>query len=182
MKRVMSATVLGAAMAVVLAAGCGRQDQAAGDMPPPSNGVGPSMPSNAMPPQPGADGLCNDLSPGPMVNDAMGAAAPALSGGAMGDGHYVLTKYEWYSPNQLHSRSIVLEVTGGGKYAQYLWQRDQEPLQRGTVVIATDADRIAMRGICPAGQDLEWDRYGMTDGGMTLFSTRDNKAAFFARQ
>ena len=137
-----------------------------------------------MPPPPTtSSGQCNDISAsGGTITDQRGAAAPALNGGAMADGTYVLTKYEWYQPNQLHTRSITLVISGGGRYGQYLWQRDSEPEQRVTVNIATSADRIAMRGICPAGTDLEWDRYNVGGSGLTLYSTRDAKAAFFARQ
>ena len=175
--RALGVTFLVVAMGMV---GCGPQNVTApddpGTMPPPSTGLGG-------PPPPSQTGACNDLTAsGGTVSDQISTMAPALTGGAMADGRYVLTRYEWYTPNMLHTRSITLEITGGGKYGQYLWQRDQEPEQRVTVNIATSAEQISMRGICPAGMDLEWDRYGMTDSGLTLFSSRDNKAAFFARQ
>jgi hypothetical protein len=165
--------VLAAAAALMM--GCG---QKAGDEDPGTGGD-----PGSTPPPPASNGLCNEISfGGGQVTDTLGTGQPTLGGGTMADGRYVLTRYEWYAPNQLHTRSITMEITGGGKYGQYLWQRDQEPEQRVTVNIATDADRIAMRGICPVGMDLEWDRFGMTDTGVTLFSTRDDKAAFFARQ
>jgi hypothetical protein len=100
----------------------------------------------------------------------------------MTDGRYVLTRYEWYTPNMLHTRAITLVVGGGGQWGQYLWTRDQDPEQRVTVNIATSGNQIAMRASCPVGADLEWDRYGMSDSGLILFSSRDNKAAFFSRQ
>ena len=166
---------------VVAAVGCGQGPTPDETTPPPSSGG--LDPNSIMPPPMGANGQCNDLAAaGGLVTDQLGTAAPALNGGALADGRYVLTRYEWYSPNQLHTRSITLLVSGGGKYGQYLWTRDQEPEERNTVNIATSASQIAMRGICPVGSDLEWDRYGMTDSGMTLFSSRDNKAAFFSRQ
>ena len=131
----------------------------------------------------GANGACNTLAAaGGTVTDQVGTAAPSLGGGTLLDGRYVLTRYEWYTPNQLHTRTITLEVSGGGRYGAYLWTRDADPEQRTTVNIATSSSQIAMRGVCPAGQDLEWDQYGMTDSGLTLYSSRDNKAAFFARQ
>jgi hypothetical protein len=114
--------------------------------------------------------------------DQVASAMPNLGGGMMVDGRYVLTRYEWYQPNELHTRAITLLVTGGGSYGQYLWQRDQEAEQRITVNIATNGNAIAMHAICPVGSDLEWDRYGMSDGGLVLFSSRDSKAAYFARQ
>jgi hypothetical protein len=131
----------------------------------------------------GVNGACNDLTlGGGTISDQLGTTPPALNGGALADGRYVLTRYEWYTPNMLHTRSITLVISGGGVYGQYLWTRDQEPEQRNTLNIATNANQIAMRGSCPLGQDLEWDQYGMTDTGMTLYSSRDNKAAFFSRQ
>jgi len=135
-----------------------------------------------MPPTPTGNGQCNDLSGGSTISDQLSTTPPALSGGAMADGRYVLTRYEWYTPNQLHTRAITLVVSGGGIYGQYLWTRDSDPEQRVNLAIATTGTQIAMRSTCPVGQYLEWDQYGMTESGLTLFSTRDNKAAFFARQ
>jgi hypothetical protein len=169
------------ALLVVAAVGCGQGPTPDETAPPPSSGG--LDPSNIMPPPPGANGACNALTPaGGTITDQLGTAAPALSGGTLADGRYVLTRYEWYTPNVLHTRSITLEISGGGRYGQYLWTRDQEPEQRNTLNIATSASQIAMRSLCPVGSDLEWDQYGMTDSGMTLYSSRDNKAAFFSRQ
>jgi hypothetical protein len=162
-----------AAMVVV---GCAPSPAADPGEQPPSN-------TNNTPPPMSSNGLCNDLTAGGgTISDQLSATPPQLGGGAMADGRYVLTRYEWYSPNMLHTRSITLVITGGGQYGQYLWTRDQDPEQRVNVAIATNANQIAMRAICPVGADLEWDRYGMSDSGLTLFSSRDNKAAFFARQ
>jgi hypothetical protein len=179
MKRMLAATVL----VGMVWAGCGgdtSSSQQPGTMPPPNT----VDPNGVTPPPPASNGLCNDVTPaGGAVSDQLAATVPALNGGTIADGRYVLSKYEWYTPNMLHTRSITMVISGGGKFAQYLWQRDQEPEQRVTVTIATNADRIAMRGVCPVGEDLEWDRYGMgADGGLTLYSTRDSKAAFFAHQ
>jgi len=167
-------------VAMVAVAGCFQGPVSEGMDPPSSGGLDPN---NVAPPPMGVNGACNDLTPGgSVISDQLGAAAPPLTGGNLVDGRYILTRYEWYTPNQLHTRSITLMVSGGGKYGQYLWTRDQDPEQRTTVNIATSATQIAMRGVCPVGQDLEWDQYGMTDSGLTLYSSRDNKAAFFARQ
>jgi hypothetical protein len=167
---------------LILIAGCGRAQP--GDMAGPNSSTGmPDPNGNVTPPPVGSNGMCNDLtSAGGAVSDTLASAAPALNGGAMVDGLYVLTKYEWYSPNTLHSRSITLMISGGGRYGQYLWQRDSEPVERVTVNIATSADRIAMKGVCPVGEDLEWDRYDTSGGGLTLYSSRDAKAAFFVHQ
>jgi hypothetical protein len=107
---------------------------------------------------------------------------PALNGGTLVDGRYILTRYEWYTPNDLHTRSITLVISGGGTAGQYLWTRDQDPQVRTSLSIATSGAQIALRATCPVGADLEWDQYGMTDSGMTLYSSRDAKAAFFSRQ
>jgi hypothetical protein len=167
-------------MAAVVLSGCGP-----GTQPAPGSGAGGggSDPNNVSPPPATSDGRCNDLTAaGGTIMDQIGTSMPALGGGTMADGSYVLTKYEWYTPNQLHTRTITMVISGGGRYGQYLWQRDSDPEQRVTVNIATSGDRIAMRAICPAGSDLEWDRYGVDGGGLTLYSTRDTKAAFFTRQ
>jgi hypothetical protein len=170
--------LLGALMVAVVIAGCGRVQ---GEQDPPPSSGPPNNPSTTPPPM-GTNGQCNDLTMiGGVVSDTIATAVPAMNGGAMVDGTYVLTKYEWYSPNMLHSRTITLVVSGGGAYGQYLWTRDSEPEQRVTVNIATQSNQIAMRGVCPVGQDLEWDRYD-TAGGLTLYSSRDNKAAFFVKQ
>lgn len=172
----------GVLVALMLAAvGCGQGPVPDETGHPPSSTGLPDP--NAMPPPMGANGACNDVTPaGGLVTDTLGTAAPALGGGAMADGRYVLTRYEWYSPNTLHTRTITLVITGSGAYGQYLWTRDQEPEERATLSIATSGNQIAMRGVCPLGSALEWDQYGITDSGLTLFSSRDNKAAFFARQ
>ena len=89
-------------------------------------------------PQPTATGACNDVTAGGgTVTDQVGTAMPALGGGTLLDGRYVLTRYEWYTPNMLHTRAITLLVTGGGADGQYLWTRDSDPEQRSTVNIAT---------------------------------------------
>src|SRR6185436_1796996 len=133
---------------------------------------------------PGTNGVCNSVAGGgSLVMDVMSTALPALQGGAIADGRYVLTKYEWFdSRATLHARSIVMEVSGGGTMGKYVWQRDQEPVERATVTITTASEKIAMRGICPSGSDLEWDRYGVSGGALVLFSTRDAKAATLTRQ
>jgi hypothetical protein len=170
------------AVAMVLAvAACNQGPTPEPSDPPPSSGG--LNPNNVPPPSMGPNGACNDLTPsGGIVNDQLGTSMPAMTGGTMTDGRYVLVRYEWYTPNQLHVRSITLMVTGGGLYGQYLWTRDQDPEQRNTVNIATNGAQIAMRSICPVGADLEWDQYAITDTGLTLYSSRDNKAAFFVRQ
>jgi hypothetical protein len=168
--------VMVAALAMVT--GC---NQGPTDDPGPGGGGGTNQPTGGMPMP--SNGVCNDLSPGGgTISDQLGANPPSLGGGAMVDGRYVLVRYEWYTPNTLHTRSITMMITGGGAYAQYLWTRDMDPQQRINVTIATNGAQVAMRAICPVGQDLEWDQYGMTDTGMTLYSSRDNKAAFFSRQ
>jgi hypothetical protein len=173
MMRLLGVTVVG-----LLAIGCGRP-QGEPDQPSSSTGLG----TPAMPSQPGANGQCNDLAvAGAPVTDVIATAAPALSGGAMVDGTYVLTKYEWYTPNQIHTHVITLQVTGGGTAGAYLWQRDSEPVQHITLSIATSGAQIALRATCPVGADPEWDQYGMTDTGLVLYSSRDTKAAYFARQ
>jgi hypothetical protein len=179
MMRVRGATILVAA--VLMAAACGNNQS--GDPGDPNNTNNTPDP-NAMPPVPTGNGLCNEVAAaGATITDVLGAAAPTLNGGAMVDGRYVLTKYEWYTPNQLHTRSITMVISGGGRYGQYLWQRDQEPEQRVNVNIAVNGGQLAMKGICPVGSDLEWDRYGVaSDGGLILYSSRDSKAGFFARQ
>jgi hypothetical protein len=174
---VRGATVVAAA---VLAVGCGPQEvEEPGATPPPSSG----LPPTSMPPPAGSNGLCHDLSAAgvPLVVDQRATAVPPLTGGSMADGRYVLTRYEWYTPNQLHTRTIVLVISGGGQYGQYLWQRNQEPEQRMTVAITTQGDRLSMATTCPTGEILEWDRYSINEAGLTLFSTRDSKAAFLAR-
>jgi hypothetical protein len=173
----LAGAMLVAAFQMAFIGGCGRPQDGG-----PATGPSSVGDPNAIPP-PSSDGQCNSLAPaGGTVSDTVAPAMPALNGGAMVDGTYVLTKYEWYTPNMLHTRTITLQITGGGLYGAYLWQRDSEPQQRVTVNIATSADRIAMRGVCPVGEDLEWDRYDTSGGGLTLYSTRDNKAAFFVRQ
>jgi hypothetical protein len=169
----------GVMLVVALAVGCAASpDPGAGEPPPSSGGLNP--PSSV---PPGPNGQCNALgAPGATITDQLSTMRPSLGGGTMADGNYVLNRYEWYSPNILHTRSIILVVSGGGTVGQYLWTRDQDPEQRVNVNIATSGAQIAMRATCPVGADLEWDQYGMTDSGLTLFSTRDNKAAFFARQ
>jgi hypothetical protein len=161
-------------LAAALVLGCGAQH-------PDDPGYNPT--GGGEPPPMGSNGQCHDLTPGGgFIMDQQGSAPPALGGGVMVDGRYVLTRYEWYQPNQLHSRAITLLITGGGTYGQYLWQRDQDAEQRVTVAIATNGGSIAMRATCPAGAALEWDQYGMSDSGMVLYSSRDVKAAYFTRQ
>jgi hypothetical protein len=158
--------------------GCGRAQGEPDPAPSSSTGVGNP---NTTPPPTGTNGQCNDLAVmGAAVTDTIAAAAPPLGGGAMVDGTYVLTKYEWYTPNQIHTHVITLQISGGGIYGQYFWQRDTDSPERSTVNIATQGAQIAMHASC--GQDLEWDQYGMTDTGLTLYSSRDTKAAFFSRQ
>jgi hypothetical protein len=165
--------------ALLVAVGCAQPTEDPGPTPP----SGGNMPTGGPPPMPTGNGLCNDLSQsGGTINDQLGTAAPTLNGGALVDGRYVLTRYEWYTPNVLHSRSITMVISGGGAYATYLWNRDSDPEQRVNVAIATNGAQVAMHATCPVGQDLEWDQYGMTDSGMTLYSSRDQKAGFFARQ
>jgi hypothetical protein len=149
---------------------------------PPTGGGGSNQPTS-MPPPPTGNGQCNEIGQaGGTISDQLSTSPPSLNGGQLVDGNYVLTKYEWYTPNQLHTRSITFVVGGGGTWGQYLWTRDSDPTQRINVTIATNGTQIALRATCPAGQDLEWDQFGMTDSGMTLYSSRDQKAAFFARQ
>jgi hypothetical protein len=168
----------GVMLALTMVVGC---SQSPTDDPGPGGG-GSNQPTGGMP-MPSANGLCNEVSPGGgTITDQLSTMPPSLGGGSIADGRYVLTRYEWYTPNQLHSRSITLVVSGGGAYGQYLWTRDSDPEQRINVAIATNGAQIAMRATCPVGQDLEWNQYGMTDSGMTLYSSRDNKAAFFSRQ
>src|SRR5262245_40713101 len=98
---------------VAVAMGCG-QGPVPEEGPPPSGGLNPN---NVGPPQPGPNGACNDLSPaGGTVVDQIGTSTPALGGGTLTDGRYILTRYEWYTPNQLHARTITLVVSGGGAY------------------------------------------------------------------
>jgi hypothetical protein len=174
MKTVRAVTIL-AAVAVL---GCGPQEVAdPGEGPPPSNGLNPTEINPG-----GAGASCHAVGGAGLVQDQRAASVPALTGGAMVDGRYVLTRYEWYTPNQLHVRSIVLVVSGGGTQGQYYWQRNNEPEQRMTLAISTAGERISMVATCPGAATLEWDRYSTADGGLTLFSTGDSKAAFFARQ
>jgi hypothetical protein len=167
----------GVTLALVLAVGCAQSPaENPGNQPTPTGGS--NQPSN-MP----TNGQCNTLgAAGGTISDTLSTTPPALTGGQMADGNYVLTKYEWYTPNQLHTRAITMMISGGGTSGQYLWTRDQDPEQRINIAIATNGAQVAMRATCPVGQDLEWDQFGMTDTGLTLFSTRDNKAAFFSRQ
>jgi hypothetical protein len=127
---------------------------------------------------------CHDLDDigAAQVTDVMSTQVPPLQGGDLAVGRYLLTNYEWFDSQAiLHQRKIVLVVSESGTMGRYLWQRDSDPEQRVTLSISTTADRITMRGICPPGADLEWDRYGMSSTGLVLFSTRDSKAATFVR-
>src|SRR6187549_1131086 len=88
------------AAALVLAVGC---SQSPTDDPGPSGGGGGgSNPPTGMPMP--SNGLCNDLAAGGgTIGDQLATTPPALNGGTVVDGRYVLTKYEWYTPNTLHS-------------------------------------------------------------------------------
>lgn len=130
-------------------------------------------------------GMCHalDASAAPRVMDQMSSTLPALNGGALQDGTYHLVKYEWYDKSaSLHQRKIVLVISDNGQRASYLWQRNQEPEERVIAFVNVQGGRISFRGACPSGKDLEWDRYGVTADGFVLFSTRDTKAATFARR
>ena len=119
----------------------------------------------------------------PIIMDEMGSSLPSLSGGTLADGTYQLVKYEWYdSKARLHQRRIVIEISNAGRRLGYLWQRDQDPEERVLANVTTEGARITLRGVCPSGDDLEWDRYSVTGSGLVLFSTRDSKAATFARR
>jgi hypothetical protein len=148
--------------------------------PPPGGSVNPGTGTN-----PGSSSTCNsvDTSGAPLVMDVMATGLPSLQGGSVSDGRYVLTKYEWFDQRAtLHQRRIVMVISGGGSMGGYLWQRNQEPEERATVSITTSAEKIAMRGLCPSGSDLEWDRFAANGNSLVLFSTRDAKAATFTRQ
>ncbi len=130
------------------------------------------------------DGRCHglDAAAAPLVMDQIAAKLPDLAGGMLTDGTYHLTRYEWFDHKAtLHSRKIVLVLSENGRVAKYLWTRDEEPEERVTAVVAVEGPRIAFRGACPSGRDLEWDRYGFPGGVLVLFSTRDGKAAVFRR-
>jgi hypothetical protein len=149
---------------------------------PPSTGGGTGAGGSTLGPSPGAP--CHDLdnAGAAQVTDVRSTQLLQLQGGDLTDGRYLLTSYEWFdSQAVLHHRKIVLVVSDGGSVGKYLWQRDSDPDERVTVSISTTADRITMRGTCPSGSDLEWDRYGMSPTGLSLFSTRDSKAATFVR-
>src|SRR5262245_32181043 len=88
----------GVMLALAMVVGC---SQSPSEDPGPSGGgsggtnqpTGMPMPSN---------GTCNDLSQGGgTITDQLSTMTPSLGGGAIADGRYVLTKYEWYTPNQL---------------------------------------------------------------------------------
>jgi hypothetical protein len=189
MRSVRLATVVAAMLAL---GGCGTDQPVdpgdpgnPGTGEPPPGGSNPGTNPGGDPGTPGANGVCNSVADGgaSLVMDVMSTALPALQGGAITDVRYVLTKYEWFdSRATLHARRIIMEVSGGGTMGKYLWQRDQEPEERATVTISTASEKIAMRGLCPSGSDLEWDRYGASGGTLVLFSTRDAKAATLTRQ
>jgi hypothetical protein len=130
------------------------------------------------------DGTCNSLTAsGPMITDEKSTSLPALGGGALADGTYTLTKYEWFDNQMvLHMRRIVMAISNSGRTVQWLWQRDKEPDERRTVTVFTSGSNISMRASCPSGADLEWDRYGSDGTTLVLFSTRDSKAATLTRQ
>jgi hypothetical protein len=163
--------------------GCGTDTPSDGTEPPPGgNPTNPGVPGTPGVP---TNGVCHsvDDSGVPLIQDVMATSLPSLQGGSIADGRYVLSRYEWFdSRATLHKRRIVMVVSGGGTMAQYLWQRDQEPEERATVSINVASERISMRGLCPSGSDLEWDRFSASGGALVLFSTRDAKAATFARQ
>jgi hypothetical protein len=115
--------------------------------------------------------------------DQLASALPALAGGRLVDGTFHLTRYEWYSSKAtLHRRKIVIAIGQTGRVAQYFWQRDDEPVERVSAVVGTEGNRIAFRGTCPSGRDLEWGRYHVDGETLVLFSTRDGKAAVLRRQ
>lgn len=154
-----------------------------GNPPPQAGGEGGGLPPVVEPPL--ADGRCHALdgNAAPMIMDRFATSLPTLLGGALADGTYVLTSYEWYhSKARLHHRKIVLELSSGGRVAKYYWKRNDEPEERMTGTVAVESSRIAIRGSCPAGKDLEWDRYHVNGGTLMLFSTRDSKSATFTRQ
>src|SRR5688572_4214068 len=98
--RTCGATFLVAA-ALALGLGCGPQEVSEAD-PPSSGGLGPN---GVGPPPPSSTGLCHDVTGSGVgwITDQRSMAVPPLTGGAMADGRYVLTRYEWYTPNQLHT-------------------------------------------------------------------------------
>src|SRR5689334_5106178 len=100
--------------ALMLAVGC---SQPTDPGPSSGGGGGTNQPTGGPPPMPTGNGLCNDLAPGGgTISDQLSTAPPSLGGGAIADGRYVLTRYEWYTPNVLHTRAITMVVSGGGAY------------------------------------------------------------------
>lgn len=131
-----------------------------------------------------SSGTCHSLdgAGASTVTDQIASSVPAMSGGSITDGTYYLTRYEWFEQNTLHSRRIVIQFANGGQTAQYLWIRNSEPEERASLYITASGERIAMRVTCPTGRDLEWDRYSANGDGLILYSSRDNKAAYFSRR
>lgn len=177
---------VGIAAALQMMVGCG--SNGGGDV---GGSVGPGTTGGAAPggsaPGPsssGGGGSCNGLvASGPMITDQKSTALPALNGGPLTDGMYTLAKYEWFdNQSTLHQRRIVIQISNGGRDIQYLWQRDQDPDQRMSATVFTSGSGITLRASCPAGTDIEWDKYGVEGNQLVLFSTRDTKAATLVRQ
>jgi hypothetical protein len=123
---------------------------------------------------------CNDLdlAQASYINDVRGNGVPAMSGGAIADGTYVVTKYEWHNPiNGLHMRRTVMTIAGDR--VQWAQHRDREKELRATATFTASGDRISFQMIC-GDEPLPWDRYSASGGALLLHDEQDVKTATFA--
>lgn len=131
----------------------------------------------------GGGGKCNSLDLGNVsyINDLRGGAIPTMSGGALADGTYYLTKYEWHNAiNALHMRKTVMVISGG--QVQWAAHRAMEKEVRLSGSVSTSGTTIDFSMNCPGDEPLGWDEFTVSGDWLVLHDFQDSKTATFTRQ
>jgi hypothetical protein len=118
----------------------------------------------------------------PGVSDStVSAPLPRPQPGAVADGTYVLSSYEWHVPgNHPATRHGVMRLASGQLELALTFGAESPVAQRGTVRFAPDGTmNVAI--ICPRPGRTEFDRYAVSATGVALISSVHGTVATFTR-
>ena len=129
----------------------------------------------------GGSSACNTLvnDGADIVEEAATGTPPAMTGGTISDGTYVLTaRKDWQGSCNCTSRQ-KLAISGGT--VQIVARTDKAADQHMTATAAVAGNQLTLSGTCPVAQSLK-QTYTATATQLSLFDASDQSLKVYTKQ
>lgn len=131
-----------------------------------------------------AGGACNTIANiGTAVPETTNPAAlPAMTGGTIADGTYVLTSAVYYAGSTASSVTHKRTLAISGSTVQLVNSDNSGPDVHATIMFAPSGNQLGDQGTCPAGLTVGPSTYTASSTTLEITKVADNQVETYTKQ